>query len=290
MTSSTPLLPYGFPTLTAPLLTIRHPVEWRGLGLHTGLPTRVRVEPTDAPGIIFIRDGVEIPATADFVADTTRSTTLGRDGVTLSTVEHLLAALTGLNLWAARVTVDGPELPILDGSAQLFAADLLAAGAETVGTIQPLLPDCGCIEDETGTRRWSPATEKAVARFVMAGEHPLLAGQHATIEPGDSSGFLSEVAPARTWALIEQIQPLLDQGLIRGGALDNALVVYPDQYSSELRLPNEPACHKLLDLLGDLALVGRPVHAAITAHGGGHRLNVALAKRLRETLAAYAPP
>jgi UDP-3-O-[3-hydroxymyristoyl] N-acetylglucosamine deacetylase len=267
-----------------PLLTVKNPVEWRGMGLHSGASVSVRLEPDERPGIRFEADGVEIPALADFVSDTTRCTVLSKDGATLATVEHLLAALAGLGIWSAKIRVTGPELPILDGSAAPFTQKLLETGWEEIGRIEAVTPVEGKIEEGTAARTWKGTNEATLCTFILTGNHPLLAGQRATMHLGDRTVFTSEIAPCRTWAPIEQVQPLIDQGLIQGGSLENAIVVYPDHYSSPLRKPAEPARHKLLDFLGDLALVGRPISGVLTAEGGGHRLNVEMARRIRKQL------
>lgn len=270
-------------TIKVPLRTVAEPVEWSGAGLHTGAHCTVTVRPDEEPGLFFVTESGEIPAVAEYVSDTRRCTVLSGNGASVATVEHLLAALAGLGIWSARIYVSGPEIPILDGSAGPFVERLRAAGSHEVGTIEALSPGEGRIEEGGAERRWASATARPSAEFILTGEHPLLAGQRATIALDDPSAFAEEVAHCRTWAPIEQVQPLLDQGLIRGGSLENALIVYPDRYSSPLRCEGEPVRHKLLDLIGDLALAGRPVHAAIEATGGGHMLNVRLAQALRST-------
>lgn len=265
-----------------PLRTVARPVNWEGAGLHSGTICAVTVSPADSPGLRFVSGGVEIPALSDYVEDTTRCTVLGNGGASVATVEHLLAALAGLGIWSARMIMTGPEVPILDGSAKPFVERLREAGTREIGTIEALVPEAGRIEHGDAMRSWVPCLGTPSFSFSLTGDHPLLSGQRATIALDDPAAFSEEIAPSRTWTPIEQIQPLLDRGLIRGGSLENALVVHPDRYSSDLRCPEEPARHKLLDLVGDLALVGRPVFATLTAAGGGHTLNVRLAQALRE--------
>jgi UDP-3-O-[3-hydroxymyristoyl] N-acetylglucosamine deacetylase len=265
-----------------PLLTPNRPVEWEGIGVHRGERGRVRAIPSDRFGLYFVVDGVEIPAIVDYVVDTSRCTVLGKDGKTISTVEHLLAALAGLGIWSARIEAEGPELPILDGSAGPFAERLKEAGVRRIGDVEPLVPSAVETRDGMAFRACLPASGTSERSFSLLGDHPMLAGQSAAVAGDDPAAFAEEIAPCRTWAPIEQIQPLLDRNLIRGGSLDNALVVYPDRYSSPLRRECEPARHKLLDLIGDLALTGRPVHARIAAAGGGHALNCRFARALRD--------
>jgi UDP-3-O-[3-hydroxymyristoyl] N-acetylglucosamine deacetylase len=272
------------PAVTVPLRTVTGPVRWEGPGLHTGSPCTVTVHPAGEPGLRFNVGGTEIPALAEYVTDTRRCTALGRDGASVATVEHLLAALAGLGVWAAKIEVDGPEIPILDGSARPFVEQLLATGFRETGEIEALVPGEGEISENGVVRRWTPEPLRPSASFLLTGDHPLLSGQRADLALDDPEAFADEVPGCRTWSPIEQVRPLLDQGLIRGGSLENAIVVYPDRYSSDLRCEREPARHKLRDLVGDLALVGVPVRAAITAAGGGHAHNVRLAQTLRSSL------
>ena len=297
-----------------PLTTIARPVSWSGPGIHTGEACRVTVAPAETPGLRFVADGVEIPAIVDCVVDTTRCTVLGRDGASIATVEHVLAALTGLGIWSARIVVDGPELPALDGSAGPYVEGILDAGAVEIGAIDALVPPAGRIEDAGAVRAGFPAGDRpaaaftlsgdrpaasftlsgdrpaasftlsgdrTAASFALSGDHPLLSGQSARIFLDDPSTFAGEIAPCRTWAPIEQVEALLARNLIRGGSLENAVVVYRDRYSSPLRRECEPARHKLLDLIGDLALVGSPIDAEIVALGGGHTLNVSAIRRIK---------
>ena len=273
-----------------PLRTVAGPVEWEGTGLHSGAACRVRVTPADGPGLHFVSGATEIPAVAEHVVDTARCTVLGRAGAAVSTVEHLLAALAGLGIWSAVIEVVGPEVPILDGSAEPFVRALLDTGTRLLGTIDAMVPEAAQIRGVGAVRAWAPVSGSPTATFHLTGDHPMLAGQVARMDLDDPQSFAGEIAPCRTWAPIEQVQPLIDRGLIRGGSLENALVVYPDRYSSPLRRESEPARHKLLDLVGDLALVGRPIHAAITAAGGGHTLNVRMAQTLRAAWAADGVP
>jgi UDP-3-O-[3-hydroxymyristoyl] N-acetylglucosamine deacetylase len=272
------------PPVTVPLRTVAGRVSWEGPGLHSGSPCAVTVHPTDEAGLRFVTAGTAIPAVTDCVTDTRRCTVLGRAGASVATVEHLLAALAGLGVWAAEIEVSGPEVPILDGSARPFVDSLRATGFREVGEIAALMPKEGEIAENGILRRWTPAPGRPTVSFRLTGDHPLLHGQCAELDLTDPDAFAEEIAGSRTWSPIEQVQPLLDQGLIRGGSLDNAVVVYPDRYSSPLRCDQEPARHKLLDLVGDLVLVGLPVYASILATGGGHTHNVRLAQALRASL------
>jgi UDP-3-O-[3-hydroxymyristoyl] N-acetylglucosamine deacetylase len=289
------MVPSASPLMTIscqpmPCLTVSRAVRWEGIGIHSGATCAVTVTPSDQPGLVFYTQGTSIPAVADYVTDTTRCTVLEREGASVATVEHLLSALAGLGIWRARIEIEGSELPILDGSAKPFVEGLRESGLTLAGTIEAaLIRLAGRIESGSAFREWGPQAETPVADFRLTGDHPLLIGQTASVGLTDPEAYAQEIAPCRTWAPFEQVQALLELNLIQGGSLENALVVYSDHYSSPLRRDNEPARHKLLDLIGDLALVGRPVLGKIAAAGGGHALNVEMARALRAELCEGCP-
>ncbi|HSV75121.1 MAG TPA: UDP-3-O-acyl-N-acetylglucosamine deacetylase [Chthonomonadales bacterium] len=270
--------------------TVGGSFELRGVGIHSGATCTARVEPAaECHGIAFVVAGVTIPAVADCVVETTRCTTLGRDGARIGTVEHLLAALAGLCVDNAVVAVDGPELPAIDGSALPWVEAILGAGV---------------IEQSATAAAWSPETPEVlsvgaswyvaipssdlVLTCVSSFEHPML-GVCAVAHRESAGAFARDIAPARTFGLAEEVERLLAAGLALGGSLDNSLVVYPDRFSTPLRLPDEWARHKMLDLIGDLSLAGVRVAAAITAICPGHQGNAAFAARLRACSAARGP-
>ena len=249
--------------------------------MHTGGHARVTVRPA-APGrgIIFVAGTAIVPASADSVLNTRRCTTLGIRESQISTVEHLLAALRGLEVDNAEIHVDGGEIPILDGSAREWVDALESVGIAELGQPAPI----GVLKEPIalGKDDWwmvaAPA-ERLTITCVTSFDHPQL-GTEVVTYLQNPRAFTEEIAPARTFGFIEEVEALRSAGLALGGSLDNALIVYPDRFSSELRLPNECSRHKLLDLVGDLSLAGGPFAAAITAIKPSHRANVEFARLL----------
>jgi UDP-3-O-[3-hydroxymyristoyl] N-acetylglucosamine deacetylase len=265
--------------------TIAKPVSCTGVGLHSGQPASLTLAPA-APdaGICFVRRdlGVEIPALAHNVADTTLSTTVGLGGARIATVEHVLAALAGVGVDNCRVEVDGPEVPILDGSAAPFVYLIQEAGIRLQQSGKRFLVLQRPIEMKDGDKlaRVEPAPEMSV-RFTVDFDHPLITDQSFEFVFSDRR-FAREVAPARTFCLLRDVERMRDAGLARGGSLDNAIVV--DEFSilnpGGLRFPDEFARHKVLDAMGDLMLLGMPFIGAFSARKSGHSLNQALVRRL----------
>jgi UDP-3-O-[3-hydroxymyristoyl] N-acetylglucosamine deacetylase len=226
--------------------------------------------------------GVEIPARNEFVADTTLSTNLAKDGIRIHTVEHVLAALIGMGIDNCRVEVDGPEIPILDGSAAPFVALVREAGAQALRAGKRFLVIDQPVEVRDGDKvaRLDPSDEFSV-EFTADFDHPLITDQAFRVSVTDRS-FEREVARARTFCFRKDIERMQAAGLARGGSLANAIVV--DEFSivnpEGLRFPDEFARHKVLDAIGDLALAGVPVIGALTAVRSGHALNQALVRKV----------
>ena len=255
---------------------------------------RVTVHPAAAnTGRVFLVSGVMIPARADFVVDTTRCTTLCAEGVRVSTVEHLLSALHGLCIDNAVIEVTGPEIPILDGSALPFAEAILAAGiAAQSKEPRTLRPEK--IEFTEGRSQYkavsaSSASLELVVNVEFDNWPEGSASSGAFIERNagryyadqTTLAYAKRTAPARTFAFQSEVDQLIAAGLAKGGSLDNALIITPpDGFSTPLRMPQEWAVHKVLDLIGDLALVDARIQATIFATRPGHRGNVRLALEL----------
>lgn len=261
--------------------TLARPVTFQGVGVHQGKSCRVEVRPAPAGhGRVFRKQGVSIPATADRVVACQRCTVLGTASVQIATVEHLLSAAAGLALDNLDVRVEGDEIPILDGSAKPFFEALQDAGVIEQEDPAPVLELKQPVWVGQGEALVvALPADRASFEYHLYYDHPQLGHQQVKFEPGRDS-FQEELAPARTFALWEEVAPLLEQGLARGGDLSNALVVYQDGYSSPLRLELEPVRHKCLDLLGDLALLGADLRARVVAIRAGHHLHAALAARL----------
>jgi UDP-3-O-[3-hydroxymyristoyl] N-acetylglucosamine deacetylase len=222
-------------------------------------------------------DGAVLPARANIVVNTRRATCLAADGRQVDTVEHILSALHGLQIDNAEIEVSGPEIPALDGSALPWVEAFLGAGIAVLGeAVSPLRPTRTLALRDGDS--WLTATPSNTFSLtcVTEFEHPLLGTQAATYN-ADPSVFAREIAPARTFGFAAEIDALRAAGLARGATLDNALVIYNDRFSDELRVPEECLRHKLLDLWGDLFLAGGRIQAAITAIKPGHKINAAFA-------------
>jgi len=237
-------------------------------------------------GIVFIRTDLQspiaIPARAQFVVDTALATTLGRSGVKVGTVEHVLAALIGLGIDNVRLELDGPEVPIMDGSAAPFAYLIRAAGVRVLDEPKSFLVIKKPVSVVEGGKE---ASFKPSSRFkidcTIDFQHPLISDQSFAMEFSDRA-FSREIARARTFGFLRDVEMLKKVGLAKGGSLDNAIVV--DEFSilnpDGLRFPDEFVRHKVLDAMGDLALFGCPVIGHLTIVKAGHALHHKLVQRV----------
>jgi UDP-3-O-[3-hydroxymyristoyl] N-acetylglucosamine deacetylase len=274
--------------------TLASAIERRGIGLHGGANSRVRLQGSERPGFwVGWLDAPGIPLQKlepNQVSDTRLCTALRLEQRRLATVEHLLAALAGSGISQAEIWVEGEEIPLLDGSALPWVEAIGEAGLQTLGPRQPPPLPAG------------PITISQGSGFVMAVAAPALSLGAAIEFPQGAIGrqlysltltperFVAEIAPARTFGFRDQVEALLEAGLIRGGALDNALVCDGDGWlNPPLRFADEPVRHKLLDLIGDLALVGLP-QAQVFAYRGSHGLHTALATALQGAATDPANP
>ena len=269
--------------------TIAKEVRIEGVGLHTGSHSVVKLVPAQADeGIYFIRtdveNPVEIPALADFVVGTDRGTVLEKDSVRIHTVEHLLGAIYGMGVDNIRIEIHGPEPPALDGSGLGFAQAIEEAGVveldverRTVSVDEPFsmkFDDREIILLGGGGLK---------VTFGVDYPHHVLSTQFISIELTPDV-FLKEIAPARTYVFQNDLDEIMAKGLAKGGSYDNAVVIGDDGVvNGPLRFPNEPVRHKVLDLLGDIALVGKRVQGHIIAIKTGHPHHVAFAKELKKT-------
>jgi UDP-3-O-[3-hydroxymyristoyl] N-acetylglucosamine deacetylase len=257
-----------------------------GIGLHTGARVQVTLCPGPAnSGILFERTDldrrVEIPALADFVVDTTLNTSLGRDGQRVGTVEHLMAALAGCGIDNARIEVHGPEIPIVDGSSAPFVELIREAGIRQQNATRRYLHVRRPIVVRDGDKlaRLSPARSFSI-QYTVDFRHPLITDQRFGLEVGERA-FQKEIARARTFGFVRDVERLRALGLAKGGSLENAIVI--DDYNvlnpEGLRFPDEFVRHKILDAIGDLALLGMPVIGHFEAVKSGHALNREVARR-----------
>ncbi len=282
-------------------LTIQRPVEIEGIGLHTAVESRLRLVPAPADtGVVFRRvdlDNFEIEAHVRNVARVSYATSLMKQGVLISTTEHLLAALYCSGIDNIYVELNALELPILDGSSKPFIEMLAQAGTRRLRRQRHYIHVVKPLEFSDGDRRIGiyPADDFSVHCFVDY-HHPCAGPQEIEMSVNRES-FNSELGPARTFTFVKELVALQKMGLIRGGSLANAIVMDDNSIlNGPLRFADEFGRHKALDLIGDLALVGRPLQARIVAHKAGHALHTQLVTRLledhslwKETTEARAP-
>ncbi|MFN2531872.1 MAG: UDP-3-O-acyl-N-acetylglucosamine deacetylase [Pyrinomonadaceae bacterium] len=273
--------------------TLATSVEAQGLGLHTAAPVHICLLPAPPDtGYVFRRidlGGFEIPATVESVAHCGYATTLMRTGVMLSTVEHLLAALHGLGVDNAFIDVDNLEIPIMDGSAENFAEIIERAGIVEQPLARRALLVREKVSFEQGNRRISiePADTYQIDCLIDFA-HPLIGIQSLSVQLNDGA-FSREIAPARTFGFTAEIEALRKANLIRGGSLDNAIVLTPDGMlnQSSLRFRDEFVRHKILDIIGDLALLGMPILGRVRAERSGHIMHAGLMSKLLRIRSAW---
>ena len=265
--------------------TIAKPVSAEGMGLHTGVYGHIRLVPAPADtGIVFRRidlDNFLIEAQGHNVARVSYATSLMKQGVLLSTTEHLLAAIYSCGIDNVYVDIDSIEVPILDGSAEPFMQMLQEAGTRRLRRKRRFLKVLKPLEVIEGDRRIGiyPADEFRVRCYVDF-PHPLV-GQQEVEMLVSAETFRHLLARARTFCFERDIEPMRSMGLIRGGTLENAIVLTSDGVmNGPLRFPDEFGRHKALDLIGDLALAGLPLLARVEAHKAGHALHTQLVSRL----------
>ncbi len=269
--------------------TIRRPVKAAGIGLHTGKPVSVRIRPAGAGmGICFIRRDVDptmiIPAKAAFVVDTRFATTIGAEHATVSTVEHLMAAFAGLGIDNAIVEIDGPEVPAMDGSAAPFMALMIEAGRKELSRPRRYMKitEPVSLAHEGRSITVEPASGFFVS-FDIEFDHHIIARQHYELEV-NRENFINRIGISRTFGFLREVEMMRSHGLALGGSLDNAIVIDDDAIlnSEGLRFSDEFVRHKILDLIGDMALLGMPVIGRVTAVKSGHDLHHRLVAMLLE--------
>ncbi|MEY4738871.1 MAG: hypothetical protein RIS13_685 [Bacteroidota bacterium] len=294
--------------------TLTNPISISGTGLHTGIMVDMVLNPAN-PGFGFQFKRVDLPgepvikADCDLVTDTSRGTTLEDKGAKVSTVEHILAALVGMGVDNCLIEINGPEIPIMDGSSQPFIDAIEKAGIEEQEAAKQWYSiDTNISFYDEGKRvemMAMPSVEYKVTTLIDFNS-PVLGTQHAGLK--NIRDFKTEIAPCRTFCFLHELEALLANNLIKGGDINNAIVVVDKPVTEEemgrlagifkkdkievksegylnnleLRFPNEPARHKLLDVVGDLALIGFPIKAHIIANRPGHHSNVEFARLIKQ--------
>ncbi|MBA2502160.1 MAG: UDP-3-O-acyl-N-acetylglucosamine deacetylase [Pyrinomonadaceae bacterium] len=275
--------------------TLATAVETNGTGLHTAVAVRVSILPAPPDtGYTFIRTdlgGFEIAANVESVANCSYATTLMRTGVMLSTVEHLLSALRGASIDNAYIEVDNLELPIMDGSAREFTEMIERAGiVEQKASRRALQVRERVTVEQAGGRRISiePFHGYEIDCTINF-QHPLIGTQHFLFDAFDPDAYRRDISRARTFGFTAEIEALRRMNLAQGGSLNNAVVLTEDgvMNPSGLRFPDEFVRHKILDIIGDLALVGMPLLGRVTAEKSGHLLHTALMAKLLRNDAAW---
>jgi UDP-3-O-[3-hydroxymyristoyl] N-acetylglucosamine deacetylase len=265
--------------------TIRKPAGCSGIGLHSGAPVNLRILPALAgSGIVFRRvdlDGFEVEAVSRNVAKVSYATSLMKKGVLISTTEHLLSAFIGMGVDNAIVELDNLEVPILDGSALPFIEMISAVGLRQQRrkrTYLKILRPCELHEGDKFIGVY-PGERYSVS-YAIDFPHPLIGSERFQVELSNGS-YVEKIAAARTFGFIEQQRAMLNMGLIRGASRDNCVVLTRDGIDNPpLRFPDEFVRHKVLDLIGDLALFGKQVLGCVKADRAGHALHTAIVSRI----------
>lgn len=278
--------------------TLRREAEISGIALHTGHEVQMRLLPAEVgTGIVFRRTDLPgaplVPAHVTSVSETKRCTTIGCGGAQVHTVEHVLSALFALQVDNAVIELSEAEPPAAGGCAQTFVELIQSAGVQEIGGEIPLVTVSHPVYHSSGEVHLValPSQEYRISYTLDYPQVPALRSQYCSIAI-DAESFKEQLASCRTFALYEELSPLMDAGLIKGGSLKSAVVVKGDQILCEggLRFPNEPARHKVLDLVGDLALalVGAQLMVLVIAIRSGHAANVAFASKLYEHFSVEA--
>ena len=273
--------------------TLKNEIVVTGKGLHSGREITMRLIPAPCDtGVVFIRtdrDNAYIKARVGSVSDTTFATTLGAGRVRVGTVEHLLAALSGIGIDNVYVEIDGPEVPIMDGSALPFVSLIVQAGVDDqikpLSWIRILKPVA--IEEGLCHIAITPYNGRRIT-YRLFYTHPAFGEQKYSTEI-TASKFIRDLAPARTFGFLRDVKKLQARGLARGGSLDNAIVLGDTKVlnDGELRFKDEFVRHKIVDAVGDFSLLGLPVYGHVIANKSGHTLHIKLLKKLLLTRDAW---
>ena len=273
--------------------TVARPVSVSGVGLHHGVPVTIQIRPAPAgTGIVFLRTDLKnfpVPALWQHVARVSYATSLMRQGVLISTTEHLLSVLYSSGIDNAWIDIDNLEVPILDGSGAPFVELLRDAGVQQQKRRRRYLRVRKPVTHEHGDKRITllPADNFSLHCDIFF-PHPLVGRQTMDIDLTPEN-YATEIAPARTFGFEHELDAMRDMGLIRGASLENAVCFTPDKVLNEggLRFPDEPCRHKVLDLIGDLALIGRPLLGRVIAERAGHAMHAALVNRIMQDPSLY---
>jgi UDP-3-O-[3-hydroxymyristoyl] N-acetylglucosamine deacetylase len=273
--------------------TLQRPAEARGIGLHSGVPVSIRILPAPpSTGIVFLRtdlDNFPVPASWRYVARVSYATSLMRQGVLISTVEHLLSVFYSMGVDNAYVEIDNLEVPILDGSGRPYVELLRAAGLKSYRRRKRFLRIRRPVTVEAGTKRISILpSDRFLLTCDVFYDHPMIGRQALDMEVTPER-YAEEIAPARTFGFAHELDQMRNMGLIRGAALENAICFDREtvRNAGGLRFPDECCRHKALDLIGDLALIGKPLLGHVIAERAGHAMHTALVARIMSDPSLY---
>jgi UDP-3-O-[3-hydroxymyristoyl] N-acetylglucosamine deacetylase len=265
--------------------TLKQEVTFDGIGLHTGRHATVTLKPAPRDtGTIFHRldRAMVVRAHIGAVTDTSFATTLGNGVVKIKTVEHILAVLAGLGIDNVIIEVDGPEIPILDGSSTELVSVILKAGIAKQGKKRPYMRITKPLTMDDGHSEVAilPYDGRKITYRIHFNHH-MLGEQHMGIELNEET-FIKEIAPARTFGFLKDVEYMMAQGLAKGGSLNNAIILTDKGVinSSGLRFKDEFVRHKILDLIGDFSLIGFPIYGHVFANKSGHSTNLKFMKKL----------
>ncbi|MFA5103927.1 MAG: UDP-3-O-acyl-N-acetylglucosamine deacetylase [Candidatus Margulisiibacteriota bacterium] len=257
--------------------TVTRPVSCKGIALHTGEVSFLEFRPAEEnSGIYFLHNGGRVDANAKNITSTNRGSALS----SISTVEHVLSAVYGCGIENVELFLEGPEPPALDGSAKGFVDLLRRAGIKEQAAESRYISVKHLIRVESGDSfvEISPLDHLAIEALIDYSH--TIAGVVTAKYDELKDDFEKNIAPARTFGLLEEVEALKKAGLAKGASLKNAIAITKTGYSSPLRFDNELARHKILDIIGDMALAGGRIRGKIVSHKGGHKLNIELARRL----------
>ncbi len=268
--------------------TLQSPVTFIGVGIHSGKPVTVICQPAlPFSGIQFFRSDLNraVPVLPDSLSHTARATALSKDGVSIKTPEHLLSALYGLQIDNVRIEISGEEVPILDGSSWPFVEAFLKAGIVQSAEVAPVYRVTSPVAVHLqGSVAMALPYDGFKISYYLEYDHPLIGYQIFSDEMSPET--YQRISPARTFGFLAEVEQLKARGLAMGGSLDNALVIGETGYLTPLRFPDELVCHKVLDLVGDLSILGKRIQGHIVSIKSGHALNGMLVQRLAKTVSS----
>jgi UDP-3-O-[3-hydroxymyristoyl] N-acetylglucosamine deacetylase len=271
--------------------TLRKVTSCTGIGLHSGLKVSISLKPAPADfGIRFYRAdlGVEIPAHVSCLGGVQQlQTGLRKQNASVETVEHLLSALRSLGVDNALIELNQSEVPIMDGSAAPWVYLIQSAGTRELGVSRKTIEILSSVEVRDGDKRIALfPSDRFKITYTIAFDHPLLRHQEMTLDLTEQS-FIEQIAPARTFGFQKEVEMLRQRGQALGGSLENAVVVGETGVLNPLRFDDEFVRHKMLDAIGDLALIGHPIRGHLVVHRGGHALHTAFASELLRQVDAW---